>query len=536
MKSICVLVRQDQVRKFLHELTNRMQSILEMRGIQKSFHGVKALSHVNLSVLQGQIHAIVGENGAGKSTLMKVLSGVYGVGEFEGEIHFQGESCQFTNIADSEQKGIIIIHQELALVPLLSIAENIFIGHEIAQFGVIDFNVMHTRTVELLNKLGLSESPDSLVTHLGIGKQQLIEIAKALAKKVKLLILDEPTASLNEQDSQRLLQLLLELKAEGISCILISHKLNEVTQVADAITVLRDGNTVACLDCRAHAVSEDLIIRHMVGRELQDRYPKRNPFIKGLKLEVKDWTVMHELHPQIRVIDNVSFGLLEGEILGIAGLMGAGRTELAMSLFGRTYGARSFGQVYLNGQSIDTSTVEKCIHHGIAYLTEDRKGYGLVLEQGIAWNTTLANLNAVSSLQIINSVKENQVAEDFRKKLQIRCPNVDTSTMHLSGGNQQKVVLSKWLFTEPEVLILDEPTQGIDVGAKYEIYSIMADLAAQGKSVLMISSELPELLGMCDRILVLNEGRFVAEFPVNQATQENIMKSIVTSTEKKTWH
>lgn len=532
-----VLVQKNaQARPSGHEWKSPMQTILEMRGIQKSFHGVKALSNVNLSVASGEIHAIVGENGAGKSTLMKVLSGVYPAGEFEGEIRFQGELCHFLNISDSEQKGIIIIHQELALVPLLSIAENIFLGHEIARLGIIDFNGMHRRTMELLHQLGLAESPDTQVTHLGIGKQQMIEIAKAMAKKVKLLILDEPTASLNEHDSQRLLQLLLELKAEGISCILISHKLNEVTQVADAITVLRDGQTVVSLNCRQSAVSEDLIIRHMVGRELQDRYPQRTPSVGYVKFEVKNWTVMHELHSKTRVIDNVSFSLRKGEILGIAGLMGAGRTELAMSIFGRTYGAHSSGQVFLNGQAIDTSTVEKCIQHGIAYLTEDRKGCGLVLEQSIAWNTTLSNLEAVSTLHTIHAIRENQVAEEFRKKLQIRSPHVNTSAMHLSGGNQQKVVLSKWLFTEPQVLILDEPTRGIDVGAKYEIYSIIAGLAAQGKSILMISSELPELLGMCDRILVLNEGRFVAEFPAHQATQENIMRSIVTSTEKKTWH
>jgi putative multiple sugar transport system ATP-binding protein len=513
-----------------------MQTILEMRGIQKIFHGVNALSNVNLTVNEGQIHAIVGENGAGKSTLMKVLSGVYPVGEYEGTVRFQGEDCEFKDISDSEKKGIIIIHQELALVPLLSISENIFLGHEIARHGLIDSIAMHARSQQLLHQLGLSESPDALVTHLGIGKQQLIEIAKALAKKVKLLILDEPTASLNEQDSQRLLQLLLELKAEGISCILISHKLNEVTQVADAITVLRDGNTVVSMDCHAEAVSEDLIVRHMVGRELEDRYPKRHPSIGDVKLEVKNWTVMHALHPQHTVIDNVSFSLRQGEILGIAGLMGAGRTELAMSLFGRTYGSSSRGEVFLDGRSIDTSTVEKCIQLGIAYLTEDRKGAGLVLEQSIAWNTSLANLKAVSSFQVIDPIKDTQVAEDYRKKLHIRCAGIDAHAMHLSGGNQQKVVLSKWLFTNPEVLILDEPTRGIDVGAKFEIYSIIDSLAAQGKSILMISSELPELLGMCDRIMVLNEGRFVAEFPIAQATQEKIMKSIVTSTEKKTWH
>ncbi|GAB4087646.1 multiple monosaccharide ABC transporter ATP-binding protein [Hydrogenophaga soli] len=503
--------------------------ILEMRGIKKSFHGVKALSDVNLTVQPGQIHAIVGENGAGKSTLMKVLSGVYPHGEYEGEIRFQGQPCQFGGIADSEHLGIIIIHQELALVPLLSITENIFLGNEQAKHGVIDWNASYVKTQALLDKVGLHESPSTLITNMGVGKQQLVEIAKALSKQVKLLILDEPTASLNETDSDALMNLLLDLKAQGIACILISHKLNEVSKVADAITVLRDGMTVTSLDCKAQAVSEDLIIRHMVGREMADRYPRRTPNIGEKVFEVSNWVVHHEEHTERQVIKGVNLHVHRGEIVGIAGLMGAGRTELAMSIFGRTYGRNISGEVRLHGKVIDTSTVQKAIHNGIAYVTEDRKGYGLVLEETIAWNTTLANLDAVSSRAVVNEGREFGVAEDFRKKLNIRSPHVYAHTVNLSGGNQQKVVLSKWLFSNPEVLILDEPTRGIDVGAKYEIYTIIAQLAAQGKCVLMISSEMPELLGMCDRICVLNEGRFVAEFPGAEATQEKIMRSIVTS-------
>ncbi len=505
------------------------EPILEMRGMRKTFHGVTALSNVNLTVQEGQIHAIVGENGAGKSTLMKVLSGVYPHGDYEGTIRYQGEECRFRGIQDSEEKGIIIIHQELALVPLLSITENIFLGNEQAKGGVIDWNASYVKTQALLNKVGLKESPNTLITNLGVGKQQLIEIAKALSKEVKLLILDEPTASLNETDSDALLELLLELKRQGISCILISHKLNEISKVADAITVLRDGATVASLDCRAEPVSEDLIIRHMVGREMADRYPKRTPNVGDTVFEVRDWVVHHAIHPERKVIKGVNLHVKRGEIVGIAGLMGAGRTELAMSIFGRTYGQNISGKVLLNGKVVDTSTVQKAIDHGIAYVTEDRKGYGLVLDETIAWNTTLANLPAVSNKTVVDEGKEFIVAQDFRKKLNIRSPNVFARTVNLSGGNQQKVVLSKWLFSEPDVLILDEPTRGIDVGAKYEIYTIIAQLAAEGKCVLMISSEMPELLGMCDRICVLNEGAFVAEFPAAEATQEKIMRSIVTS-------
>ena len=505
------------------------EPILEMRGMRKTFHGVTALSNVNLTVQEGQIHAVVGENGAGKSTLMKVLSGVYPHGDYEGIIRYQGEECRFRGIQDSEEKGIIIIHQELALVPLLSITENIFLGNEQAKGGVIDWNASYVKTQALLNKVGLKESPNTLITNLGVGKQQLIEIAKALSKEVKLLILDEPTASLNETDSDALLELLLELKRQGISCILISHKLNEISKVADAITVLRDGATVATLDCRAEPVSEDLIIRHMVGREMADRYPKRTPHVGDTVFEVRDWVVHHAIHPERKVIKGVNLHVKRGEIVGIAGLMGAGRTELAMSIFGRTYGQNISGKVLLNGKEVDTSTVQKAIDHGIAYVTEDRKGYGLVLDETIAWNTTLANLPAVSNKTVVDEGKEFSVAQDFRKKLNIRSPNVFARTVNLSGGNQQKVVLSKWLFSEPEVLILDEPTRGIDVGAKYEIYTIIAQLAAEGKCVLMISSEMPELLGMCDRICVLNEGAFVAEFPAAEATQEKIMRSIVTS-------
>ncbi|MEP6504964.1 MAG: multiple monosaccharide ABC transporter ATP-binding protein [Betaproteobacteria bacterium] len=504
--------------------------ILEMRGIRKTFPGVVALDHVNLSVKAGEIHAIVGENGAGKSTLMKVLSGVYPHGTYEGEIHFEGQVRHFGGIADSEACGVIIIHQELALVPLLSIAENIFLGNEPQRFGVIDWAEGTRRTRELLAKVGLKESPATLVTNLGVGKQQLVEIAKALAKRVRLLILDEPTASLNEHDSMALLDLLLEFKAQGIACILISHKLNEISRVADAITVLRDGASVRSLDCRADVVSEDQIIRAMVGRELADRYPPRvrlAPEAGETVLEVCDWHVHHPIHKEREVVKGVSLKVKRGEIVGIAGLMGAGRTELAMSVFGRSYGQKITGEVRMHGQAIDVSTIQRAINHGIAYVTEDRKSLGLLLEDDIRHNISLANLKAVSQHGVIDGGAEFAAAADYKRKLNIRCSNVLQSTVNLSGGNQQKVVLGKWLFSKPELLILDEPTRGIDVGAKFEIYSIMAALADEGKCILMISSEMPELLGMCDRIYVMNEGRFVGEFAAADATQEKIMRAIV---------
>jgi len=504
-----------------------MGQILQMRGITKAFPGVVALREVNLSVRAGEIHAIVGENGAGKSTLMKVLSGVYPHGSYGGEILFDGQARQFADIAASEAAGIIIIHQELALVPLLSIAENIFLGHEPSRWGVVDRHAAHARTRALLAKVGLAESPDTLVDDIGVGKQQLVEIAKALAKQVRLLILDEPTASLNETDSQALLELLLDLKGQGIACILISHKLNEIGRVADAITVLRDGSTVQTMDCRQHPASEDAIIRAMVGREMADRYPPRQRQPGETVFELRGWRAHHPEHADRLVVKGIDLQARRGEIVGIAGLMGAGRTELAMSVFGRSWGRRISGRALVGGREADVSTVDRAIAAGIAYVTEDRKGFGLLLDEDIARNISLANLAAVAPGGVVDPGREFAVAQGYREQLRIRCSSVFQPVGQLSGGNQQKVVLGKWLFTQPEILILDEPTRGIDVGAKFEIYSLMAQMAAQGKCILMISSEMPELLGMCDRIYVMNEGRFVAEFGAGEASQEKIMRSIV---------
>ncbi len=502
-----------------------MATLLEMRGITKVFPGVKALDHVNLTVEQGEIHAICGENGAGKSTLMKVLSGVYPHGSYEGEIIYDGAPLHCRGIRDSEAKGIIIIHQELALVPLLSIAENLFLGNEVAKNGVINWPECFQKTEGLLKKVGLSEAPTTQVGKLGVGKQQLIEIAKALAKDVRLLILDEPTAALQENDSQKLLDLLLELKRQGITSILISHKLNEISRVADRITIIRDGTSVSTLT--TDAISEERIIRDMVGRDMAHRYPERTPNPGEVLMEVEGWNVWHPEQTGRQMIKDVSIHVRKGEIVGIAGLMGTGRTELAMSLFGHSYGRNISGTVKMGGKVVDTSTVTRAIAAGLAYVTEDRKQLGLVLEEPIVKNITLANLAGVATRSVISRGREQQVAEEYRRAMSIRTPSVFQKVVNLSGGNQQKVVLSKWLFTDPQVLILDEPTRGIDVGAKFEIYTIMNELVAQGRGVVMISSEMPELLGMCDRIYVMNEGRIMGELTRAEASQERIMALIL---------
>lgn len=506
-----------------------MQVTLEMRNITKSFDGVKALNNVNLKVLSGEIHALVGENGAGKSTLMNVLSGIYPHGEYSGEIIYQGNSCAFKNIRDSEKMGIVIIHQELALIPYLSIGENIFIGNERSKFNIINWKQTHLKATELLNKVGLKENSNVLVKDIGVGKQQLVEIAKALAKNVKLLILDEPTAALNEEDSNNLLKLLLELKKTGITSILISHKLNEVIKVADSITILRDGATIETIKVENHQISEDRIIKGMVGRELVNRFPKRDPKIGKVFFEIKNWNVYDPLIDGRKVIKDVNLKVHKGEIVGISGLMGSGRTELAMSLFGKAYGKHISGHVIKDGKEIVIHNVRQAINHGLAYVTEDRKTAGLILIEDIKHNVSLSSLKKISKRLIINDDKENQAAITYRRKLNIKSSSIFHKIQNLSGGNQQKVVLAKWIFAEPDILILDEPTRGIDVGAKYEIYTIINQLADEGKSIIFISSELPEILGICDRVYVMNEGRIVGELNREDASQESIMRCIMQS-------
>ncbi|MFJ9213745.1 multiple monosaccharide ABC transporter ATP-binding protein [Streptomyces sp. NPDC102264] len=505
-----------------------------MRSIVKTFPGVRALSDVSLTVAQGEVHAVCGENGAGKSTLMKVLSGVHPHGSYEGEILFEGSPCAFRDIRASEAQGIVIIHQELALIPYLSIAENIFLGNEHATRGFISWNDTLGHAASLLGRVGLDERPQTRVADIGVGKQQLVEIAKALAKRVKLLILDEPTAALNDGDSARLLRLIRELKEQGITSIIISHKLNEIAEVADSVTILRDGRTIETLDVRAGSATEDRIIRGMVGRDLDQRFPERTPYEGDPgahpALEVRDWTVHHPIDQQRKVVDGVSVQVRRGEIVGIAGLMGAGRTELAMSVFGRSYGRNISGTVLKDGREIGTRTVPEAVAHGIAYVTEDRKRYGLNLIDTIGRNITLSALSKVARHGMVDEHEETRVAESYRARMNIKAPTVFEQAGRLSGGNQQKVVLGKWIFAGPEVLILDEPTRGIDVGAKYEIYTVIDRLAAEGKAVIFISSELPELLGMCDRVYTMAAGRLTGEIPRAEATQEVLMRHMTKNT------
>mgnify|MGYP003289200521 CR=1 FL=1 len=500
-----------------------------MKNITKTFGPVKALTNVNLQVQAGEIHALVGENGAGKSTLMNVLSGVYQYGTYSGDIIYNGQVCKFQKIKDSESKGIVIIHQELALVPLLSIAENMFLGNERGSKARINWDETHHKAKELLDLVGLKESTHTLVKDIGVGKQQLVEIAKALGKNVKLLILDEPTASLNERESQALLDLLLELKKQGVTSIIISHKLNEVSYVADAITVIRDGTVIKSLYKGKDPFDENTIIAAMVGRELSDRFPKRNSTPGDVCFEVRNWCVDHPVFDGIKVCDHVNFNVRKGEVLGISGLMGAGRTELAMSIFGRSYGANISGEIYLNGKRVYFPDVKSAIDAGLAYVTEDRKGNGLILSESIAKNTTFAKLSKISNHGVIDFGLENKYAEDMRVEMHTKCASIFEDVGNLSGGNQQKVLVGKWLFAEPDILILDEPTRGIDVGAKYEIYCIINKMIADGKSVIIISSEMPEILGMCDRIYIMAEGKMVGEMMGKDATQEKIMAAILKS-------
>ena len=502
--------------------------LLEMKNITKTFPGVKALDNVNFQVEEGEIHALVGENGAGKSTLMNVLSGIYPFGTYDGDIVYNGHVCEFHEIKDSERQGIVIIHQELALIPYMTIAENMFLGNERGNALKINWNETNELAAKYLKMVGLKDSPQTLIKDIGVGKQQLVEIAKALAKNAKLLILDEPTASLNEDDTKALLDLLLSFKTQGLTSIIISHKLNEVAYVADKATILRDGATIETLTKGVDDMSEARIIQGMVGRELSDRFPKRTPNIGGTMLEVKDWNVYHPIYNERKVVDNVSFNVRKGEIVGISGLMGAGRTELAMSLFGKSYGSDISGEIYINGKKVELENVGKAIKNKLAYVTEDRKGNGLILSSSVKINTTIANLDGVSNHGIIDKDKEHAVAVEYKEKLATKCPSVEQNVGNLSGGNQQKVLLAKWMFADPDILILDEPTRGIDVGAKYEIYCIMNKLVAEGKSVIMISSEMPEILGMCDRIYVMSEGRIVAEMDGADATQEKIMSHILS--------
>ncbi len=500
--------------------------ILQMQGITKEFPGVRALDDVTLEVRTGSIHAICGENGAGKSTLMKVLSGVYPYGTYDGKIIYMGQEMKFKNIKESENAGIAIIHQELTMIPELSITENIFMGNEIAKRGLIDWGEERRRTSEILKKVGLTTNPDTLIKHLGVGQQQLVEIAKALSKNVKLLILDEPTSALNEADSANLLELMKGLRDKGITCIMISHKLNEIAAVSDSVTVIRDGHTVESYDVEAGKVDEDQIIKSMVGRSIENRYPEHEPHIGEVIFEVDNWCVEDPEVEGRMVCKNSTFNVRAGEIVGFAGLMGAGRTELMRSIFGRNYGIYKSGSIKIKGREVKLTSVEAAIKNGLAYVPEDRKNLGLNLLDSIRKTVVAADLDKIKKGGLLDIDMEQSAAEEYRKSLKIKTSSVDVGVTTLSGGNQQKVVLSKWMFTEPDVLILDEPTRGIDVGAKYEIYKLIHQLADQGKAVILVSSELPELLGMADRIYTIFEGTITGELLSSEANQEGLMKKM----------
>jgi len=509
-------------------------SILEMNNITKTFPGVKALDDVSLKVERGEIHAICGENGAGKSTLMKVLSGVYPFGSYSGDVVYENEVKKFSNISDSEAEGIVIIHQELALSPYLSIAENIFLGNEIKNvFGLINWNKTYKEASSLMARVGLKEDPNLPIKDVGVGKQQLVEIAKALSKRVKLLILDEPTAALNDEDSAHLLDLLRHLKGQGITSIIISHKLNEIEAIADTTTILRDGKTIESLNMKGSKVSQERIIKGMVGREMDNRYPARKADIGEEILRVENWTAYHPIDSSRLVVDNVSMNVRKGEILGLAGIMGAGRTEFARSLFGHSYGTNISGKVYKNGKEISVKSISEAIANGIAYATEDRKRFGLNLIEDVKRNISLASLKSFVKFGLVNDNEEYKRASEYRSSMNIKSPSVLSVVGQLSGGNQQKVVLSKWINVNPDVLILDEPTRGIDVGAKYEIYLIIQRLAAEGKGVVVISSELPELIGICDRIYAISEGRITGEVLRKDAKPELLMSYMTMEKSKK---
>jgi len=504
--------------------------ILEMQQITKEFPGVKALNNVNFKVKRGEIHCLVGENGAGKSTLMKVLSGVYPHGTYEGNIIFNGEIQNFRHISDSEKVGIGIIYQELALIPELSIYENVYFGHERKHSGFINWNETIIEAEKVLKKVRLKIPLSTKVKELGVGNQQLVEIAKALSKNVSLLILDEPTAALNEDDSQNLLMLLTELKKTGVTCIMISHKLKEIIAIADTITVLRDGGTICSIDANAQVVSEKEIIRNMVGREIDNIFPRREKIdIGDVCFQIENWTVDDPTKGRT-ILENICMNVREGEIVGLQGLMGAGRTELALSIFGNVprYKIRS-GQLRLSGKPISLRNPSNAIRNGIGYVTEDRKGNGLVLIQDIKYNISIANLKNLTRRGMINDNEEVVVAMEYKDNINIKAPSVEQLVGNLSGGNQQKVQLAKWMYVGPKVLILDEPTRGIDVGAKFEIYTLMNKLVESGMSIIMISSELPEILGMSDRLYVMSEGRIAGELSGKDATEEAVMALAIQS-------
>jgi D-xylose transport system ATP-binding protein len=501
-------------------MSSSAETVLELRDIIKEFPGVRALDGVHFAVKRGEVHALCGENGAGKSTLMKIISGLYPAGSFSGELLVDGSACRFSSIKDSQACGVAIVFQELSLVRELSVAENIFLGREPSRWGVIDWDEVHQKTAALLQDLGFNISPFARVKDLGIGQQQMVEIAKALALKAHVLILDEPTSALSDTEIEVFLQMIQRLKQRGVSCVLITHKLNEVFAVSDRITVFRDGRSVVSYP--ASEVNEHRVIADMVGRELTDLFPRIEKEVRGPILDVRHLTVPHPTLPGRSLLHDVSFSVRKGEILGIAGLMGSGRTEILMSIFGALYGRRS-GEIRLEGELLNFKSPEEAIGRGLALVSEDRKRLGLVLEETVSRNISLASLAKLTRYGVLDDDEEMQIAKDFVRDLRIKTPGVEAQVKNLSGGNQQKVVLAKWMLTKPKVLFLDEPTRGIDVGARAEIYKIVGQMAKEGVAVVMVSSELPEVLGLSDRVLVMCGGRVTGEFSRDEATQERIM-------------
>ena len=496
------------------------KTLLEMRSITKEFTGVRALDGVTFDLRAGEFHSLVGENGAGKSTLMKVLSGVYGVGSYGGEIFIDGEARQFRGIRDSENAGVAIIFQELSLVKELTVGENIFLGREPGRFGIVNWGELYAKAGKLLNDLHLPINPRTLVGNLGIGQQQLVEIAKALSQNARILVLDEPTAALTESEVETLFDILRKLKERGVGMIYISHKLDEVFEMSNRITVLRDGKTVGTE--KAENLTKEQVISLMVGRAVGDIFPKSEHERGAIALEVRNLTASDTEHAGQNVVENVSFSVRKGEVLGIAGLMGAGRSELLMTLFG-AHAGRVSGEILIEGKNVSINSPADAIKRGIGFVTEDRKRLGLILDQTVLNNMTLAGLKALSGRFVTNGNREKTFGEKARKDLRVKTSSEETVVGTLSGGNQQKVVLAKWLLTNPKILFLDEPTRGIDVGAKQEIYANINELAKQGLAIVLVSSELPEVLGLSDRILVLHEGRVTGEFTKAEATPEKVM-------------
>lgn len=496
-----------------------MEYILQMKGITKEFPGVRALNNVTFFVKKGEIHALCGENGAGKSTLMKILTGVYPYGTYKGKIYLDGKEVKFKSIKESQDAGIAIIHQELALVEEMSVAENILLSNDLMRRKYIDWNLIFAESLKWLKEVGLDIDPQTKVKQLSVGKQQLVEIAKALTLNAKIIVLDEPTAALTKNEVEVLMGILRNLKKKGVTCIYISHKLSEVLEIADTVTVLRDGETISTDPIEK--LTEETIITKMVGRKITDIYPYKKREIGPIILEVNDWAVVQKSTGK-KIINHVSFSLKKGEILGIAGLMGAGRTELFSSLVGY-YPGHVTGTIKVDGKEKRIRNPRDAIEAGIAYVSEDRKRYGLVLGMNIIQNTTLSSLKKVMRYQLIDQTIELKTAQEINDKVKLKAPNLEIKVSQLSGGNQQKVVISKWLLNDPKVLILDEPTRGIDVGAKYEIYKIINELATQGVGIILISSELPEILGMSDRVLVMAGGQITGELKRDEASQEKIM-------------